>query len=58
MTKVDSVLDVLENESIEIFRQAPAAFRKPVMLYSKGATRLIDGERNHSMEKKTTEGCF
>jgi sulfate adenylyltransferase subunit 2 len=31
-----SVLDALENESIEIFRETAAAFRKPVMLYSIG----------------------
>jgi sulfate adenylyltransferase subunit 2 len=30
------VLQALENESIEIFREAAAAFRKPVMLYSIG----------------------
>jgi sulfate adenylyltransferase subunit 2 len=30
------VLDALENESIEIFREAAAAFHKPVMLYSIG----------------------
>jgi len=31
-----AVLKALENESIEIFREAAAAFRKPVMLYSIG----------------------
>ena len=31
-----AVLRALENESIEIFREAAAAFRKPVMLYSIG----------------------
>jgi sulfate adenylyltransferase subunit 2 len=31
-----TVLQALENESIEIFREAAAAFRKPVMLYSIG----------------------
>jgi sulfate adenylyltransferase subunit 2 len=31
-----SVLKALENESIEIFRETAAAFRKPVMLYSIG----------------------
>jgi sulfate adenylyltransferase subunit 2 len=31
-----SVLEALENESIEIFRETAAAFRKPVMLYSIG----------------------
>jgi sulfate adenylyltransferase subunit 2 len=31
-----TVLQALENESIEIFREAAASFRKPVMLYSIG----------------------
>jgi sulfate adenylyltransferase subunit 2 len=31
-----SLLQALENESIEIFRETAAAFRKPVMLYSIG----------------------
>ena len=31
-----SVLSALEDESIEIFRETAAAFRKPVMLYSIG----------------------
>ena len=31
-----SVLEALENESIEIFRETAAAFRRPVMLYSIG----------------------
>jgi sulfate adenylyltransferase subunit 2 len=36
MISSPSVLDALENESIEIFRETAAAFRKPVMLYSIG----------------------
>jgi sulfate adenylyltransferase subunit 2 len=32
----NSVLQTLENESIEIFRETAAAFRKPMMLYSIG----------------------
>ena len=36
MISSSSVLDTLENESIEIFREAAAALRKPVMLYSIG----------------------
>ena len=36
MIKSESVLSALENESIEIFRETAAAFRKPVMLYSIG----------------------
>lgn len=34
MISSPSLLDALENESIEIFREAAVAFRKPVMLYS------------------------
>ena len=36
MTSSTSVLQALEDESIEIFRETAAAFRKPVMLYSIG----------------------
>lgn len=36
-----SVLKALENESIEIFREAAAAFRKPVMLYSIGKDSAV-----------------
>ena len=36
MSQSKEVLDALENESIEIFREAAAAFHKPVMLYSIG----------------------
>jgi sulfate adenylyltransferase subunit 2 len=36
MNSSPAVLRALENESIEIFREAAAAFRKPVMLYSIG----------------------
>ncbi len=36
MTKPINRLDVLEAESIHIFREAAAQFRKPVMLYSIG----------------------
>ena len=36
MINSPSVLGALENESIEIFRETAAAFRKPVMLYSIG----------------------
>ena len=36
MTKPISRLDVLEAESIHIFREAAAQFRKPVLLYSIG----------------------
>ena len=93
-----SLLDALENESIEIFRETAAAFRTPVMLYSiskdssvlhlhsaqglrssahtfvttmeevvqevtelklsERVDRLIDGEKEDSMEKNMTEGYF
>ena len=36
MNSSRALLRALENESIEIFREAAAAFRKPVMLYSIG----------------------
>lgn len=36
MIRSTSVLQALEDESIEIFRETAAAFRKPVMLYSIG----------------------
>ena len=36
MTSSTSVLRALEDESIEIFRETAAAFRRPVMLYSIG----------------------
>ena len=36
MISSTSVLDALENESIEMFRETAASFRKPVMLYSIG----------------------
>ena len=36
MSKVHSVLEALENESIEILSETATAFRKPVMLYSIG----------------------
>ena len=36
MRDIVSVLSALEDESIEIFRETAAAFRKPVMLYSIG----------------------
>ena len=36
MISSNSVLQALEDESIEIFRETAAAFRKPVMLYSIG----------------------
>jgi sulfate adenylyltransferase subunit 2 len=41
MTKPFSHLDVLEAESIHIFREAAAQFRKPVMLYSIGKDSTV-----------------
>ena len=36
MLDSSKILQVLEDESIEIFREAAGAFRKPVLLYSIG----------------------
>ncbi len=41
MTKPISRLDVLEAESIHIFREAAAQFRKPVLLYSIGKDSTV-----------------
>jgi len=43
MIRKSPVLEALENESIEIFRETAAAFRKPVMLYciGKGSSVLL-----------------
>jgi sulfate adenylyltransferase subunit 2 len=36
MSKIAAILKELENESIEIFRETAAGFKKPVMMYSVG----------------------
>lgn len=36
MSKIPAILKELENESIEIFRETAAGFKKPVMMYSIG----------------------
>lgn len=36
MSKISAILKELENESIEIFRETAAGFKKPVMMYSIG----------------------
>ncbi|CAB4648080.1 unannotated protein [freshwater metagenome] len=36
MSKIPAILKELENESIEIFRETAAGFKKPVMMYSVG----------------------
>jgi sulfate adenylyltransferase subunit 2 len=36
MSKISAILKELENESIEIFRETAAGFKKPVMMYSVG----------------------
>src|SRR6185503_2389669 len=41
MTVSPSHLDLLEAESIHIFREAAAQFRKPVMLYSIGKDSTV-----------------
>ena len=41
MTELTSHLDLLEAESIHIFREAAAQFRKPVLLYSIGKDSTV-----------------
>ena len=41
MTQAISHLDLLEAESIHIFREAAAQFRKPVLLYSIGKDSTV-----------------
>ena len=41
MSSPISHLDVLESESIHIFREAAAQFRKPVLLYSIGRPTVL-----------------
>ncbi len=41
MTAQISHLDLLESESIHIFREAEAQFRKPVLLYSIGKDSTV-----------------